>query len=68
MRNWLARLLVSGGLRLMRGGDTVSVIYALLIIKGLKTFAQVPVKLQPEVKSYLAASDLDESGNPLPVE
>lgn len=46
----------------------MSVIYALLIIKGLKTIAQVPVKLQPEVKSYLAASDLDESGNPLPVE
>jgi hypothetical protein len=66
MRNWLAGLLVYGGLRLMRGGDTMSVIYALLIIKGLKTYAQVPAKLQPEVKTYLAASDLDENGDPLP--
>lgn len=44
------------------------VIYALLIIKGLKTFAQVPNILKAEVKAYLFAMDLDENGKPLPVE
>ncbi|MNV23296.1 hypothetical protein D3C71_1143050 [compost metagenome] len=52
-------------MRLTRGGDIMSVVYASLIVKGVKTFAQVPVKLQPEVKSYLAAMDLDENGNPV---
>lgn len=64
MRNWLYSIL----LRFTRGGDDMSVIYALLIIKGLKTISQVPTKLQDQVREYLTALELDESGNPLPAE
>ena len=35
-------------------------IYATLIIKGLKTFDQVPVTIQPKVKAILEACDLGE--------
>ncbi|MNW48777.1 hypothetical protein D3C74_261640 [compost metagenome] len=65
MRNWIAFNLIRFGLSLLRGGEVMSVVYASLIVKGVKTFAQVPVKLQPEVKSYLTALDLDENGNPV---
>lgn len=43
----------------------MTVIYALLIMKGLKTFEQVPAKLKEEVRLYLLAMDLDENGNPI---
>ncbi|MNN54976.1 hypothetical protein D3C81_1698250 [compost metagenome] len=65
MLNRIGLFLLRWGMRLTRGGDIMSVVYASLIVKGVKTFAQVPVKLQPEVKSYLAAMDLDENGNPV---
>ena len=53
-----------GGL-LLEGGDIMAVVYASLIIKGLKTFAQVPDKLKEAVHNYLFALDLDDNGNPL---
>lgn len=40
--------------------------YVALIIAGRRTFAQVPVKYQAEVKADLTALGLDENGNPLP--
>lgn len=33
--------------------DEMAVIYATLIVKGKKTFAQVPVKLQEQVRQVL---------------
>ena len=35
-------------------------VYATLIIKGIKTFDQVPVIIQPKVKVVLEALDLGE--------
>lgn len=35
-------------------------VYATLIIKGLKTFEQVPVVLKPKVKAVLEALELPE--------
>ena len=35
-------------------------VYATLIIKGLKTFEQVPAVLKPKVKSVLEALELPE--------
>ena len=35
-------------------------VYATLIIKGVKTFDQVPTIIQPKVKSVLEALDLGE--------
>lgn len=43
----------------------MATVYVSLIIKGLKTFDQVPVKLQDEVKRQLNALELDENGHPL---
>ncbi|WP_164716712.1 CD1375 family protein [Paenibacillus whitsoniae] len=40
-------------------------VYVTLIVKGYKTFAQVPVNLQPDVKTELAALDLGTDGKPL---
>ena len=37
--------------------ETIAVVYATLIIKGKKTFADVPAKLKDEVKQILI--DLD---------
>jgi hypothetical protein len=56
-------LLIFAGLsyglyRLARGGDTVAVLYATLIINGRRTFSQVPTLLQPEVKQILIDADL----------
>lgn len=52
-------------LKLIKGEDEMTVIYALLIMKGLKTFTQVPAKLKEEVRLYLRAMELDENGYPL---
>lgn len=41
------------------------VVYATLIVKGVKTIQQVPTKLQADVKAHLNSLDLDENGNPL---
>lgn len=41
------------------------VIYATLIVKGAKTFDQVPAKLREDVKAHLFALGLDENGNPI---
>ena len=33
--------------------DTMAIIYATLIVKGKKTYAQVPEKIKPQVKQVL---------------
>ena len=38
----------------------MAVIYATLIVKGKKTFAQVPVKIQDQVKEILTDLDCPE--------
>lgn len=40
--------------------------YAKLIVRGYKTFDQVPKKLRPQVKEILFQMGLDENGHPLP--
>lgn len=40
--------------------QTMAEVYATLIIKGLRTFNQVPAIIQPKVKEVLVALDLGE--------
>lgn len=40
--------------------ETMAIIYATLIIKGKKTFANVPEKLKEQVKQVLIDLDLPE--------
>ncbi|MDD9266042.1 CD1375 family protein [Paenibacillus sp. GCM10023248] len=40
-------------------------VYVTLIVKGYKTFEQVPVNLKPAVEAELAAMDLGTDGKPL---
>lgn len=44
----------------MRGGESMDVIYASLIVSGLKTFSQVPKVIQPRVKVVLENLGLPE--------
>lgn len=45
---------------LKKGEKDMDVVYATLIIAGLKTYADVPRVLKERVKNYLEAMDLDE--------
>lgn len=65
MLNKIGLCLVKVGMSLLKGGDIMAVVYASLIIKGLKTFDQVPEKQKEAVHTYLFALDLDDNGNPL---
>lgn len=42
------------------GGENMDVIYATLIIRGLKTFKEVPAIIKPRVKKVLEGLDLGE--------
>lgn len=42
----------------LKGGDEMAVIYATLIVKGRKTFADVPSVLKEKVKQVLIELDL----------
>lgn len=44
----------------VRAVKTMAEVYATLIIKGVKTFDQVPAIIQPKVKAALEAPDLGE--------
>lgn len=46
-------------LHFLKEDDIMSLVYVSLIIKGRKTFAQVPDKLKPEVKQYLIDMELE---------
>ena len=43
-----------------KGGEIMAVVYATLIIKGKKTFAQVPDRLKEQVKEILIALECPE--------
>lgn len=40
--------------------EIMAAVYATLIVKGLKTFEQVPAVVQPKVREILIALELDE--------
>lgn len=44
---------------ILKEDKDMAVIYATLIIKGKKTFSQVPAKLQPEVREILIDCDCE---------
>lgn len=46
--------------KLKGGEDDMAMCYALLIIKGLKTFAQVPASQKEKTKQYLIAFEAEE--------
>lgn len=60
------RLMIGLILYLLRSDCIMVTVYVTLIIKGYKTFAQVPVNLQPEVEDELLALGLGTDGKPLP--
>lgn len=45
---------------LWKGGETMATIYVTLIVRGYKTFADVPDVLKPEVKRQLEALELGD--------
>jgi len=47
-------------LLLRKEEQTMAEVYATLIIKGVRTFEQVPTIIQPKVKAVLEALDLGE--------
>lgn len=49
----------------LEGGDNMVEIYVTLIIYGTKTFANVPVKLQPAVHAELLSMGLNDDGTPI---
>ncbi|KMZ43996.1 MULTISPECIES: CD1375 family protein [Bacillales] len=56
---WLLFLCLKGG------EETMVTVCVSLIINGRRTFAQIPVSLQPDVKSDLEALGLGIDGKPL---
>lgn len=47
-------------LLLRKGEKDMAVIYATLIIKGLRTFASVPDRIKPQVREVLEALEVPE--------
>lgn len=62
---WLNSCLIFLILKMNRGETDMVALYALLIMKGLRTYDSVPGNLQPEVGEYLAAMELGQDGKPL---
>jgi len=58
-RLWLIKLLLRGG------ENTMVLVFVTLIVYGSKTFADVPVSLQPAVRATLLSMGLDENGVPI---
>ena len=54
MRRWLINLLIG------KEVNEMAVVYATLIIKGRKTFADVPARLREQVKQILIDLDCAE--------
>lgn len=57
---WTLILNLSAVMLLGKGVEAVAVVYATLIVKGVKTFADVPVMLKEQVKEILIALDCAE--------
>jgi hypothetical protein len=64
----MMRQCIAGLLLYLLGREVITLVtvYVTLIIKGYKTFQQVPVNLQPAVEAELAALGLGTNGKPLP--
>lgn len=60
---WLENKLL--GLILRKDVSTLVACYVTLIVAGRRTFDQVPAKLQEAVRADLAASGLNENGEPI---
>lgn len=63
MRVKLARLLIHWVVALMRGGDTMLVVYVMMIHKGLIKLEQVPAGSRDKVAAVLEAAEMDQNGN-----
>lgn len=63
MRVKLARLLIRWAVALMRGGETMLVVYVMMIHKGLIKLEQVPAGSRDKVAAALAEGDMDQNGN-----
>lgn len=63
MRVKLAQLLIRWVVKLMRGGDTVLVVYVMMIHKGLIKLEQVPAGSRDKVAAALADGYMDQNGN-----
>ncbi len=63
MRVKLARLLIRCAAALTKGGDTMLVVYVMMIHKGLIKLEQVPAGSRDQVASALQAGDMDKNGN-----
>lgn len=59
-RFWTLILNLAAVMLLGKGVEAVAVVYATLIVKGVKTFADVPVMLKEQVKEILIALDCAE--------
>lgn len=65
-RFWIVTTIISTALVLFlihkkKGGDDdMAMCYALLIIKGLKTFKQVPASQKEKTREYLIAFEAEE--------
>lgn len=44
---------------ILKGGENMDVIYATLIIRGFRTFAQVPLTLKDRVRQVLVELDME---------
>jgi hypothetical protein len=64
----MMRQCIAGLLLCLLGREVITLVtvYVTLIIKGYKTFQQVPVNLQPAIEAELAALGLGTNGKPLP--
>lgn len=62
---WLNNAILRLLLKLNGGEKDMVALYALLIMKGLRTFESVPANLKPDVSAHLRAMELDEDGKPL---
>lgn len=63
MRVKLACLLVSWGISLMKGGETMLAVYVMMIHKGLIKLESVPVQSRDKVAEALEAAGMDQNGN-----
>ena len=59
-RNYLLDLLLKILILFAKGVNDVAVVYATLIVKGKKTFAQVPEKLKEQVREILTDLECPE--------
>lgn len=45
---------------IMKGGENMDVIYATLIVRGFRTFSQIPLTLKERVRQVLIELDMED--------